>query len=646
MYRRLRRQGAEEMADADAKPNEKLAPQSLLFAVRGYNLKVIRELSASSASGFAGHGTNHLNFATSVHGVAVARKDMVCVHGTNRHSHEFALTVRSDARAVEEWQACLHVSETRAEHDRGESVSEDKAERLEGRVKEIQNREFERSPPTAHLYGPGAFYGGRIGEWRIDVMIPSPVLEQLVTDVSDHRVVTISIDIRWVAAFSTGYDFGSATIGKLFYSWCLIGGSEQRKPEPLSGQVQRFEWALAAESDGAQRPVSEVLFEQTDAWSEALSLSRAAHKEDRARLLASAIVAGNSRITEDECTLSGRFDMFVDFIRSTDEALHAGDHPLDKDYGLWHHRSFEDVITVAANRSFIGSELLGELVTEYLAAPWLNHPYLDWLFLDSMLFMQLSDTVRDFATLKHGLAFALAGGIGWKMTVWKVVLNLLRLLSWVAPAAICYLIARWSFWAAIGLGAAWYGLALLGFGFWLAGKLAQLVSSEPSPLRRMAQAFEEMTAAYASLAGPVLHLDTIRTALERAANRACTLDHRIFVLLDRARQHGSGLWTTWPQHTPRRAEPASQSPLTTPDQITPDLGEPDPGLWSASTARSGAIWPAVAKGVGDVAGQEGSDYPGVPPEVRKVSEEAGLARPQEVRKSLPRWLNWVTRIGS
>ncbi|HMD49788.1 MAG TPA: hypothetical protein VKG79_11845, partial [Bryobacteraceae bacterium] len=447
------------MADTDAQSSEKLTPQFGLFAVTGYDLKVIRELSAS---GFAGHGTNYLNFATSVHGVAVASNDMVCVHGTDRHSREFALTVRSDARAAEEWQAYVSVSEPRVERDRGESVSVDKEERLESWVKGVhetgatsQKREFEGSPPTARLYGPPVFADGwHKDDWCIDVMIPSPVLEQLITDVSDHRAAAINISIRWAGAF-TPQSGALATaapdraslmraVDEAFglRRWWLIGGSDDRPPDPLRGHVAGFSWKLAPRDAGSARPLPERLQQQAGEW------LASECKESNARdFAAMGAIAESAALwchhNDAEADLIPRLVNATVFAQGLDEVLHAIDR-FSRDYDLWHHRSFGDVTAVAATGNFIDSELLGSLVNEYLTSPWLNNRYLDWLFLDSMLFDQLSRIFMDFATAKHGVAFALACGIGWRMAVWKVALKLLGLLSWVLPAVTCYFIARWS----------------------------------------------------------------------------------------------------------------------------------------------------------------------------------------------------------
>jgi hypothetical protein len=78
---------------------------------------------------------------------------------------------------------------------------------------------------------------------------------------------------------------------------------------------------------------------------------------------------------------------------------------------------------------------------------------------------------------------------------------------------------------------------------WLWSKLSHLFTGKPQTrLQQTTQLLGEMENAYKWLAGPVLHVGTIRTAFERAAERGVIWDQQIFYILDRLAQQNPQIW--------------------------------------------------------------------------------------------------------
>jgi hypothetical protein len=236
-------------------------------------------------------------------------------------------------------------------------------------------------------------------------------------------------------------------------------------------------------------------------------------------------------------------DRVQEFIHRLDSALHTRLGPFaDERESLWEHRLPDDIYRKTApyhREHFVEMFELGNLVTEYLATPQLHHPYLDWIMLDAMTSGSIIAALERYMNERHGIAYVRSGGTAWKMYLWKLVLwSPTFLLGWGLPAVICYFIADWSVAIAIGLGVIWYGSNLFGMAVrrWL--KISHLFSGKPT----QRQLINEAGKAYALLAGPVMHIRTVRTAFERAAERGVIWDQQVFYILDQVAKENPRVW--------------------------------------------------------------------------------------------------------
>jgi hypothetical protein len=174
------------------------------FEVVGTELKLSRRWLRSSAFG------DKPEFASSIHGRAVADWDHVCVFGTAHRSDEFHFTLHSDLHIAESWESIKGI-----EH----LVDKLDGERL--RIRDLQHDVFEKSPPTATL-----FY--HEGHWAMECEVPLPVLDQLSSDLVAGCVDTIRLQIDWPFGF----------IEKEKGDWGFFDGSQ------LRGYVSSLTWQL------------------------------------------------------------------------------------------------------------------------------------------------------------------------------------------------------------------------------------------------------------------------------------------------------------------------------------------------------------------------------------------------------------------
>jgi hypothetical protein len=233
-----------------------------------------------------------------------------------------------------------------------------------------------------------------------------------------------------------------------------------------------------------------------------------------------------------------------------DEALHQNNGPFADEVIVWWHRNLTDIYgkTKSFHRqNFIRLSQLSDVVTEYLATPWLHNPYLDWVMLDSMTSGQMVATVEYYMQQKHSMAYALSGGVAWKMLLWTLALRPLTFLfGWGLPAVLCYFIAGWSVPVAIAVGVILYGFNTLMLALWLWSKLFSLFTGQRTHLQRAMQFITEMEDVYRWLAGPVMHVGTVRKAFERAAEKGVVWDQQVFCILDRLAESKPRVWSNVP----------------------------------------------------------------------------------------------------
>jgi hypothetical protein len=519
------------MTDAEEPEPTGLVAGRGTFWVTAYDLVVTRGMARQ----YVVENDTNANHAVSISGVALAVRDEVCVNHSNAPRRtKFKLTIREDRKAKEEWDLIKRELSLHREGHIDEEITR--------RIRDSYRTEFATIPPTASLYIPEQF----AKEWCIDVQIPPPVLEQFVADLSDSKIEKISIGLEWVGGFSKeekglGFEF-LKEFGVV--TWCLIGGSEDMTPEPLIGRVSRFDWNLMPSGPHADHPSNRELEGEAQTWLYTFEKNNEHRTIDFLRSISGSIVDQCSRAGYSVDLLHNMLDEAANFILRLDKALHQDIGPFQRDQGLWFHRSTDNMIAMS-KADFINTDEIGDILTEYIRCAWIHHPYLDWLLVDVSTFCELSIIRKRFMEAKHGISYTLSDGVNWKIPLWKLGIKSLGfLLGWVLPAVIFYRISASSPWVAVGLGAAWYGLAVIGVSFRLAGAFSQFFSRLPSSLQRMEQQLEEAESVYALLAGPVLHIGTIGSAFDRAAKTGVLLDQRIFYLLDRVRQQGFRLWTT------------------------------------------------------------------------------------------------------
>jgi hypothetical protein len=505
------------------------------FWVSATDFKIVHRWSRSELIGY----DESPEFALTVTGAAVA-KERVCVIGTTEYVRKFGLVLRSTTKAKERW-------EWHRAHDISIGNEADTPER---RINNRRNEILDRSPPTAMLWAQLTSAGHVSGDWDLECQIPDAVLERLAGDVTARRVNTISIGIEWVAGLVKHLLLGAGT------TWGLFKLSDDGSPEPLWGHVTSITWTESAAHPSDRQIVSEKLGDVCEEWTKAFAKKCEEEKDQLWRrrtasvlgLMAKTITSNNA---DSAGNLSCKLDQASEFLQRLDEALHQQKGPFnDEKYFLWAHRNLGNLMRKSKpsrREHFADTIELSNLATEYLANPWLHNPYLDWVLVDSIAGASTVQSLEAYMNQKHGMSYALFEGVPWKMSLWKLVMwPLAFIAAWILPAIGFYYIAiDWSASAGIGMSLLYYGLGVLGLTRWVLFRLSHLLSSRPTPRQQLSRLIEEAERAYEFLAGPVLHVGTVRAAFERAAANGVNWNQQIFYILDRLAAQPPNLWENY-----------------------------------------------------------------------------------------------------
>jgi hypothetical protein len=333
--------------------------------------------------------------------------------------------------------------------------------------------------------------------------------------------------------------------------WLLIEPKKATHLKDVSFDVYESE-LRAAERD--QYPLSDALTHARDKWIQHNCRSPNAEDDEPWKQRCANVVAYTSpRIAkwsakngEAPNRMVARLNTAKAFLQDLDAAIHSNGPFSDAKNSLWQHINFKHFFSTTKTDQrdeFVSFYGFDESVDQYIASPFLQNDYLDWLMLDTMTAQKTVALFETFMMQKHGMAYAFFGAIHWKLLLWKLIMRPLAFLfGWVLPVVGFYFIAQWSLWLGIGLAVVYYGFSLLMLARWLWYKLSFIFTGAPTPLRRLMQQIEEMDQLYPLLTGPVMHVGTIRKAFERASEKGVIWDQRIFYLLDHLVQRNPQPW--------------------------------------------------------------------------------------------------------
>lgn len=183
-------------------------------------------------------------FSTSISGKAISEKDSVCVIGQeNREIKEFALTIKSDAYATQEWERIRSIEELVIKND---------GTTPELRVRAHIFEQLSKDPPTATLFvTDDDWETGIKGGWSIECAIPPSVLAQLEADLLAQRAHELHMGIKWEGALVRDEHAPPS----FPTSWGLF--TIAKNPEPLHGHVKSISWRVSNEPVALDRPIGQ-----------------------------------------------------------------------------------------------------------------------------------------------------------------------------------------------------------------------------------------------------------------------------------------------------------------------------------------------------------------------------------------------------
>jgi hypothetical protein len=460
-----------------------------------------------------------------------------------------------DDKPFKEFQINLLSSDNvRADYDwcKAHESRRDASYTWERQRQKLQDEVLAVSPPTAVL---------SVGKWEgadwtyIECKLDPSLLQQLADEMLAGRLEQLTIGIEWVDGLTDRW---------IPYTLWLYKPAPDKShsdpgPDPVHGHVTHVSWkpvtnhshAHAGADDAGAAKLDEHLRKWLiNAETEQLK-DENGHRVRCANAAIDAVKAVAAWFKQHDdpndpdriaYRLEYHLEESVRFVKDLDQALHPKKSEFADDTSkLWFHRDFKRFYSFAKKPSqranaIDGISLAGS-VGEYLDHPEFHTPYLDWVLIDALTFVQCVSTVEAFAEQKIGWTYELADGSTLKLYGYKVLgwgLWLIGVaIGWGWPAVVVYLNdGHLSPWSMAGL-AAYYALSLLGVLVGIGRKIRNLFTREPSPIRRLEKLIHEMERPYHALATGRIS-DRVRRAFDKSFEAGVLWNPQIFQILDAA----------------------------------------------------------------------------------------------------------------
>lgn len=201
---------------------------------------------------------------------------------------------------------------------------------------------------------------------------------------------------------------------------------------------------------------------------------------------------------------------------------------------IWFHRGPEHVGgTAKVEQEEIKRDMLLDAAAKYLSRQWMQHPEIEWILLDSLLFAEVTAyreaVMSGTAVGKVNWPYVFSGG-----NVQKTLY--LRFAGAIVGWIVRYVLPVVIIWGLVAVGREGIALAVgVGYGFYL---LARLVTwPKRRAVRRKIQdavsLLEKMSHAYSYCSPPVVNPSILRGYLDEATKAGARFDGAVFALLER-----------------------------------------------------------------------------------------------------------------
>ncbi len=209
---------------------------------------------------------------------------------------------------------------------------------------------------------------------------------------------------------------------------------------------------------------------------------------------------------------------------------------------LWTHIDPQRFVASApkAHRDeMVDRQSLKELADTYLQRPWMQTPYLDWVFVDALIGSALVASYEFIQNKRWGENYSIYGD------VWQARLALLQkfFYGWILPA----IIAWWTYKRypseTVMAAAAYYGISII-LVFFVVGRWSLWRLRGGKSFRRASsELLEPLRTVYAKLNEETIHVPSLRRAVEHSAEAGVAWDPQLLCILDNVAGRSPVMWT-------------------------------------------------------------------------------------------------------
>lgn len=212
---------------------------------------------------------------------------------------------------------------------------------------------------------------------------------------------------------------------------------------------------------------------------------------------------------------------------------------------FWQHVRVGNFIARATPEEIKNSlhpEAVKAAANTYISKSWLQNPYLDWVFLETLILGENLLFLDHVMSVRHGISYAMYG-FGWKAGLFRLGWRSVGfVLGWILPAVLMIWLADPYVLTAVWIGVAYYGLGVLMIAKAVIDKIHYRLREGAFPVRRLLETLHSMDVAYEQLAEELIHVPSLQKAVAAARDKGAVWPSQAYVILDSVVARSASGW--------------------------------------------------------------------------------------------------------
>lgn len=212
---------------------------------------------------------------------------------------------------------------------------------------------------------------------------------------------------------------------------------------------------------------------------------------------------------------------------------------------LWHHVRLHSLLLTASAGDLareIDVNTLKEAANTYIAHPWMQNAYLDWVFIEALMLGENLAFSDQFLKQRYGLSYVLYG-TSWKAWAFRLVTKPLSFaVGWLLPGALLLWLGMAYPLAALGCAVLYYGWSLFLLARFIVARIRYRLREGAFPVRKVGELLRLMNIAYEQMAEEIVHVPSLQAAIADAREKGAVWPAQVYIILDAVAARSPSSW--------------------------------------------------------------------------------------------------------